>query len=539
MRSGCPKFSRGDVSAFLSPSDENAEQSYLLASLVLVSLLTVVVPLFFIVTDVPALLLISFAGVIYAALIIGRDIFFEGVTSALFVFVLFNANVPLISGPGPAQINLLLVDVVLIPTLLTLLYQRHIDSPSFSLNARTIATACLGVFVLWSFVSAVVSNGQFQSAGLMFGVSQLRNLLILLTSTLVIRRTSVWCGIYPLVVSVGGNLLFAIAEVFNGSSFGLTYLGEVGGGYIETVSLGITSVRAGLYAGAYVGSSRTLVAILILVLPIAAAACLRWDTWGRIVTVIYVVAGAFLVRVSATDAGLMALLLSLGLSIACLLYYAYRESEMAYLTTVGAFALGIAATVALYASRRIGGSDSNQPSDTSSDNGGQANASGREVSGTTGSTRNPTTVEEQLIEILSAVPIVNVNNLSIRLQQYAAAIQISIDHPLFGIGGHNFNRVATSYGLPHQIQIHNTFFAYLVATGIPGLLAYLGSILVILTIAVRRAVSGIGNDGMVWGLIAAGMVGFHAFSFWTTVHSSVMAYGAFWAVSGLVIGYND
>jgi hypothetical protein len=519
-------------SSVLSPSDEHAERESLVASLVLTTLLTVVVPVVALTTGLSVLPLVGLAGVVYAGVALGRNSVFEGLGSALFVLVVFNANVPLVAGPGPARADLLFVDAALVPLVCLLAYRAYTTSPSLSFDARTLAVACLGGFVAWSFAAAVVANGQSRPAAFMFGVFQLRNLLLLLAGAFVVRETSVWCGIDALVVGTGGNLAFALAEALKGNTFGLTVLGEIGGGYIGRVVVGDISLHSGLYPGAFAGSSRVLTGIVLLSLPVAVLALRRRRRWGTIGAVGYVLAASLLVRISSTDAGLMALLLTLVIAIAVLLYDAYRGTTGGSLSTVATFAFGIAATVWLFALRQVRDGGGGQQSGI---DGGESSAPN---TGGPATATDPTRIETHLTELLTRVPLVSTNTFSVRLQQYAAAIRIGGEYPLFGLGGFNFGLLAGSYGLQTRREVHNTFFAYLAATGIPGLLAYLATTILMVTIPLYRALVG-RKHGLVWGMVAAGMIGFHAFSFWVTLHTSATAYGAFWALSGLVIGYED
>jgi O-antigen ligase len=126
-------------------------------------------------------------------------------------------------------------------------------------------------------------------------------------------------------------------------------------------------------------------------------------------------------------------------------------------------------------------------------------------------------------------------NFSTRLQQYIAAVDIGFQYPLFGIGGMNFPLVAESYGLPDPIEIHNIYLSVLASTGIPGAVLFLLSISAVLVIAGKKALST-ENDRLFWAMLVCGILGFHAYSFWVTIHAGGVAYLVFWVLAGAVVG---
>lgn len=127
-------------------------------------------------------------------------------------------------------------------------------------------------------------------------------------------------------------------------------------------------------------------------------------------------------------------------------------------------------------------------------------------------------------------------NFSIRLQQYAAAIEIGLTYPLFGIGGENFLLVAESYGVSRPIVIHNAYLGYLAAIGIPGALLFIGSLIAVLLIAVAETVRTSNDDRLLWGMLACGLLGFYAFSFWTSGWKYEAPYMTFWVLAGAIVG---
>lgn len=505
-----------------SPPKVGHTKNYVSTSLVLTVLLTVITPFLATVGGLPVLPLVALTGLVYAAFVVVTDTLFEGVSSALFVLLVFNADIPLVNAPGPAQFDVFLMDLPLVLALALLLWWEYTESRTRFRTETAIAVGSLGFFVLWSFISAVVANGPSQSAAVMFGATQLRYGLILVASVLIVRRTNVWCGIYPLIIAVSGNVLVALTQAVNDGPLGLSYLGEVGPGYISRVVLGPLVTRSGMYVGGFTGQSRLFTGVLLLVVPLVVFLSVRRSRWKTILTGCFVLSAAFIVRMSESDAGWASLLLTLVLSIVVLSYYAYRESDRRYYPGISYCVLSIAISIGMYTSRFIGPSTDGADPEPSGGTGGS-----------TGS-QAPST-QESATNFIASVPVVQASTFPIRVQQWAASVELVSMYPLFGVGGHNFYLLSESLGLPRAFAVHNTFLAHLAATGFPGAIAYILGIGTVLFVVLRHAVFAPGEAGTFWGLLAAGMIGFHALSFWVTIHNSVVAFSTFWAVCGMAL----
>lgn len=513
----------GNYSGFeyFSPPKTDNTKNYALSSLVLTTILVVIVPFLSTVGRLPTLPLVILGGIVYALFLTGGDMLFEGISSALFVLLVFNANVPLFDAPGTAQFDIFLMDVPLILIPLLLLWWHTESRPRFR-TETTVVFGALGFFALWSLLSALVANGPSQPAAVLFAMSQFRYVLILFASVLVIRQTNVWCGVYPLLIAIGGNVLISLTQALNDGPLGLSYLGEVGQEYISRVVLGPLVTHSGMYVGGFTGTSRTFVGILLLVTPLVVFLSVSRSRWKTVLAGGFVLFAAFIVRMGESDAAWMAFLLTLILSIVVLSYRAYQRSDRLYFSSITNCILGIVASIGMATSRFR----------ESSTDGTDIAPSG----GTSPSVPQQSPEAQELVtNVITSVPFVETSTFPVRLQQWAASIEIVSNYPLFGIGGFNFYLLSESFGLSQSFAVHNTFLAHLAAMGYPGLIAYLLGIGTVLFVVFRRAVFSRGESGTFWGLFAVGMIGFHALSFWITIHNSVTGFSTFWAVCGIAL----
>jgi O-antigen ligase len=468
----------------------------------LVGLLVGVVPVFALTTDVPSLALVAAAGLVYLLVLFYTETGFEGLASATIVLSIFDIGVTLAQGPSyipPVTADLTIVDFVAIPLLFVFLHYGNMEFSvrDIEFNGRTIAAVALAVFVVWTALAGIVANGESSTVPLLYTVEFFRYALLLALSALIVRETNVWCVIYPLILSIGGNLAFALAQVINGGGFGLHALGETASIILGRFTFGPLSIRYGSYAGGFVGHSREFTLILLLFIPLVLAVATR-HSWLHVLYALVSVAVAVLViRTADTDTGWAALLLTGVLLVSTFGYAALRERHRG--AAVGVLATGIAATL--------------------------------------------TAVVVAVAVILAAsaqvapnVPLFDTGTLPIRIEQYVTALDIARDHPLFGLGGGNFYLMAENFGLPGLRGIHALVFSYLAATGFVGAAAFVIGTVAVLAVAFRRFLRGTGSKRLLWGALVCGMVGFYAYSFWDLAHLWDSALSAFWILMGVVIG---
>jgi O-antigen ligase len=86
------------------------------------------------------------------------------------------------------------------------------------------------------------------------------------------------------------------------------------------------------------------------------------------------------------------------------------------------------------------------------------------------------------------------------------------------------------------MAIHNIFFAYLAATGYPGLTLFLISLGAVFVGTLRRSLRAPREYQILSIGLLAGLVGFLAYAFWTTMHNSTIAMAIFWGVCGVAVG---
>lgn len=520
------------LSFFSEPPNTVTKRGVLLSALSLTALLVVGVPVVTLSTGLPLLAVVAFAGVVYGVGLVLTDNLLEGLCSAVFVLCTFQADLPIVGVErggqlGAYKLEIMLIDVVAVPLaiLLVLWASSHLTLPRG--RSERIAGYALAGLVVWSAIAAVVGDGPSTVMGLFFSVAQIRHLLLFGVAMAVGRYVGIRTTVYSLLIAVGGQMLFAIAEVLNRGSFGLSYLGEASGYGFETFYIGPVAVMASTYAGGFAGISRILIALLLLVMPITVERIVNGARWQQVLGLGFVTGSVFLLRVSATDSGWAAFLLVVLLIFGSLVYTHLYSDE----ARIGMYdyARGYAATIGagllscfLFLSRTSSG-EAPEPS---------------AVPGTTGGSGALShTDSEMIVSVLQAVPLINTGNLSIRVQQYIAALEIGITNPLFGIGGMNFSLVAENYGVSRAVSMHNVYLSFLVGTGIPGLVLFVTGIVAVLVVAVKNATTAVDEDRLLWAMIACGMLGFHAINFWIAAGEiGKVAYMTFWVLAGAVVG---
>jgi len=517
----------------------------------LVTSLVFITPLLVVWVGLPLLAVLPVIGVAYFAYTYRTNRLSAGLLSAFFVLSIFGADIPLLSGPGKSYFSIYLVDVLAVVVIAGTLYQNGFDwSRVYASKLKTVAVLGLATFVCWSYASAIIGNGPSQFASVLFAMQQTRYLLLFVVTIVIVDQTSVFVGLYPLLLSITGNLFYAVGEALAGHTFGLTYLGDAGGRELFELTIGPLTLPTGLYAGGFVGDVRELIALALLLLPFL----VYWGVYGsRRVTAaaaLGISSVVFIIKIGETDAGWMASILVLALTAAVWLWMSVAERDFELLAGVGVSITSIVASTLLYQQRfydffaaetqgpangtsngTTGGGATETPTETATD------AAGNATGGTGGGSGDGgMSVTEWIIELFSYVPLVEVNTLGIRLSQYAAAIELLLTYPLFGIGGYNFVLVAEEYGVPSAMGVHNTFISHLAATGIVGFVSYSVSVLAVVCLVVRRMLQTRARRRALWGCTLTALIGFHAYSFWVVIYGWQTSNAGFWLLSGIVVG---
>jgi hypothetical protein len=521
------------LSVLSGPPKTFDKRSVFLSTLFLTALLVAAVPIVAVSTGIPTIPLVAVAGLCYAAVLLFTDRIFEGLCGAVFVLCTVSANFPILAQSADVytvQLSAVLVDLVAIPLAILFLYWCDRISVPTDRHLDTVVGYALAGVVVWSVLAAIVSNGPFRFGSFVFVTTQLRYLLLFGVAIGIVQYTGLRIALYSLLVAVGGNIVYAIAEVLNRGTFGLSYLGDAAGITMNWFYIGPMIFPSSMYAGGFVGFSRALLLLVILLSPVAIERIVNGSTEQRLLAATYLLASAFIVRVSASDAGFGAFLLTVLMTVIVLSYVGIDTSLDSVSETLG-YLYGYIATLGggvlvflLFSGQGItlrarGSGDGG----ASTQDGGVADTSAPPDTSST-------------VELLNAVPLVDTANFSIRLQQYAAAIEIGLTYPLFGIGGENFLLVAESYGVSRPIVIHNAYLGYLAAIGIPGALLFIGGLITVLLIAVAETVRTSNDDRLLWGMLACGLLGFYAFSFWTSGWKYEAPYMTFWVLAGAIVG---
>lgn len=504
-----------------APPQKPDLHDFTLTASILVIGLVAVIPVLSLGVGHPVLatVLVPLFGLLYFSFIYATDRLFEGFVSGFFVFSIFNARMNVLAAPGNRWLMIFLVDFIALALFGILLYE-HASADVFQFEkVELVAISGLAVFVLWSFLSALVGNGASSLLAVVFAIDQFRYLFIFVLAILVVKQTSFWCAAYPLLLSIGGNLLYALAEVVNGDSIDLKYLGTESGRLVEVITLGPIDLQIGYYAGGFVGWGRALLAVLLLFLPFL----VFWTVYGSRRRVITSVAGIaavmLLVRVANTDSGWMATLLALAVAGVAALSLFVQTFEKRYFNGVVASGFGIGMSLLLYSSRWLRDSET-----------GSADVQKPSLS------TDQSPVHDFFFDVFAWVPLVSASSLGIRFDQYIVAIELALKYPVFGVGGYNYYLLSELYGLPSAYRVHNTFLSHLAATGFPGFFAYTISVVAVLWIIVRRVWQTSNESRFLWLCLLAGLLGFHAYSFWVVIFGWHSPMVGFWALSGIIVG---
>ena len=440
-----------------------------------------------------------------------------GTFVALLVLTTFAANVPLTGTagqlPGALGPNVWLFEPALAVALGIAAVQRWDRDVSL-----TPTHYALGAFLGWCLLAAVFGAGPRPDVALYFALH-----VALGFATFALVAAAVQRGVLHLrdVVTVVGmatlaQAAFAVVQLLNQESFGLTYLGEVGRTSGVTVSVLSVRFSTGVYLSGFTGSSAALVSLALLVAPVAFLyAVFERSGLGARALAATISVGLFaVVRLTLKDAGhggaavvVLALVAALGLR-AWLGPRADGDgSAVGRGSVTAALAFVVSVAVLMIPISAEGG-----------DGGGGSSGGG----GGGG------------IDSVS---------IDFRVQQYAASLDATASNPLFGLGGANFPYVAARYGLPEARAaditaghtVHNAYLAVLVGTGVPGFLLYAAALATVLWAGVDLVRRGAEAWWLVVGLLC-GFVGYLAYIFWDVLLVTVAGTFPFWALAGGLCG---
>lgn len=135
-----------------------------------------------------------------------------------------------------------------------------------------------------------------------------------------------------------------------------------------------------------------------------------------------------------------------------------------------------------------------------------------------------------------SVPFFSLRSLGVRIEQWAAGIDLFLRNPIFGIGGGNFMFYAESYGLSKAFRMHSLYVALLAETGLPGFLLYLGAVCVALFSGGKLLFSRDADRILVLA-VCCSLVGLLGAAAWGPFLDKLPRVFPFWALLGSLVGY--
>jgi O-antigen ligase len=450
------------------------------SGLILLGLIGLVAPAFALRTGFTGTLSLVFIAVVMAAW--GLFVVYERALSAGFagavpILLTFNMYVPGIK-IGPISLNLMIADFVILPVAIATLVLWKLDD-----GYRMVLL--VGGFAVWTTISgigAVVAG--YPAAGVLFGITQFRYVFVALAALGIIHRFNLHSVLFLWMAAVVYHSVVAIAQSLHGSGFGLFLYGEMGLTTGQTVvPVGPLEFTTGLFTGGLAGSSRALTLLSVFACA-PALFFVNQRNYRSIPALGCVVLAPFVILAARTQNGLGALVISLVLTgVVIGIWQSDRD------VSAGALMGGIGFCA---------------------------------ITGTA-----------LMLWILS---LNLTSNSEIRFHQYAVATDLGLSNPVVGIGIGNFDwytnvfGVADIYAKATSVSgIHNTFFAFFAGSGLVGLLLYLLAIAVPLWYCLRNFAAR--ESSILIGLLAVGMISFHAYSSLGLVYHGEVVMMSYWFIS--------
>jgi len=455
-------------------------------SALLAGILVGLVPVGAVVFGAPVRLLLVGGAVVYVLASVALDAVFEGAAVAFVFTAVFNTRAMFfVDGPELRLVSLL--------GLLTaaLLVHRGVPEGWLRRPGRRLVVGAAAVFVLWGALAALLGSGPDREAAIWYVVEQARYLALLVLAALLVDRGDPEDVLAPVTAGLGATLVFAVDEVFAGKGGYLVNFGTVGYDVARLwPSPSLTAfARRGtvLYEAGAFGQNRTIVGLAIVFVPIVLAFSLRSrrhalvSLTGTLGVVSIVASGSH-----AAIAGLYAGLVPVALYAA---HTAFDRAGMARarrLVVPVSLCVGAVAVVAALAAAVSGPQN---------------------------------------------ILFVRTNNLGVRLQQYAAAVDVVARHPLVGVGGggRNVDVVAGR-------AVHNLFLYHAAAVGVPGFLAYLTSVVGATAVCAWRCLVADTGRRWLWVGVLGGLLGFYVYGFWTVAWRWELLNATYWLLVGVVVG---
>jgi hypothetical protein len=357
----------------------------------------------------------------------------------------------------------------------------------------------LTAFAIWALVGAAFAAHDPLTAAV-FGVNQLRYVAyfvvaggLVAAGFATVRTLSV-----TFVIAVIGHGLYAIAQFAYGHTFGMTALGETARSNQLTIELFGQAMPMGRFLGGLVGNnaafaSLAIPAVAVLVwIAVDADPLLRGIALGGIGLL-----GALCVPLSQYDSVALgfAVTLSLAVGLASIRFWPHEARRFVRRQRGPLLVGSIVGTIAAIAAAIAVGAG-------------------------------------WLPDVL---PFVEGRNLDTRLADYRRAIELGVEHPVFGYGGGNVEPVGAELGFSGDFAIHSIALSYLAETGFIGLALWLGAVVAIGSQAVRLAWSD-HPDAALAAALCVGALGFLVVGSFDQLWDNHTSMGVFWLFAGAIAG---
>nr|WP_233265086.1 O-antigen ligase family protein [Halomarina oriensis] len=314
------------------------------------------------------------------------------------------------------------------------------------------------------------------------------------------------------------------------------------------------SYATGLFPGGFIGTSRSLLAVLFLLAPVTAVVLSDKYTGTARWWLLILLPTTLVLLLADTASGLGAFLLLLVLVGGYGLFA--RATPLGPSGSLVATGVSVLGGLLLLNFRRFSEdqaetSSADTPPDESSvgqtppgeATDGRETPSPTEPTGGQGTTPSPTEstggqetttppigsgVSELLLSFV-------VENLGIRVWLAFTALEVALQYPLFGLGGGNFQLLTRELGLEFGLTAHNTYLSVLVEFGLPGFVLFMSAVGYTYYATLRLALEQ-RTDREMWMMVLAGLLTFHAFNFWVSLYHGSTVYAIFWAFAAAIAG---
>lgn len=460
--------------------DENSNRiQFEFLGLLLIFFIGVILPILAIVSGITgkfSLGYILLAGGIYFMIIIWHRCISAGFGGAMVALSTFDIVVNIVR-LGPIDGNIIIIDPILIAVATATIvgYRIEVTKVAYLLLP-------LMLFATWTLVSGAVNALSSPLAGILFGVTQFRYVLVGIAAIGILQKFGFRPIMTVLLSSLALQSIISTIQSITGSLIGLSYFGEYGSmpATQSSIDIGLIELTSGLFTGGFSGSSRALVAILCLVFPVALFFVYQRDR-RSLPAIVCIVLTPIVMIASRTENGYG----TLGVVIFFIILLKFIQHRY---KNISSLKLLIGTGISLIAG---------------------------------------------MIVLLYLLSLRLTPTSGIRYDQYIVAIKFGLKNPIFGIGVGNFDWLTNNTELAVQYSdimsvtgVHNTFLAFFAGSGVPGLLFYLFAIGVPYWYCLQKFVSK--NPSILAGHVTVGMISFHVFSSLSWVYHREIVMIVYW-----------